>query len=189
MLSLISQNGLTLNSNFVFDSFSLSVSGLPNECENFSAYLKLSCFLVRDNTLVSGQDRDSESSQDCGDLILSGVDAKSRLRDSLDAGNDLLVLSDGCLKLLPERLICLGLLPSSFQPAKASTARIRITAMMSMMLNFPMRFAFSSMVSSVKGADAPVFGVCYLDNIRLILYNIFRDSTTPICEREKKGTS
>ena len=77
------------------------------------------------------------------------------------------------------------LLPSSFQAPKATTATIKITAMMSMMLNFPTRFAFCSMVSSVKGADAPVFGVCRLDNIWFVLYNISRDFTTPICG--KKG--
>ena len=46
---------------------------------------------------------------------------------------------------------------SSLRPTKASTARIRITAMISMMLNFPTRFAFCSMASSITGADAPGF--------------------------------
>ena len=50
-----------------------------------------------------------------------------------------------------EPLMQPALLPSSFQAPKATTATIKITAMMSMMLNFPTRFAFCSMISSVTG--------------------------------------
>ena len=69
----------------------------------------------------------------------------------------------------------------SFMPAKATTARISTTAMMSMMLNFPMRIAFCSIVSSVKRHKAPCFS--FMDNIRETLYNIFLDSTSTISEK------
>ena len=41
--------------------------------------------------------------------------------------------------------------PISFQAAKTTTAKIKITAIISITLNFPMRFAFCSMLSSVSG--------------------------------------
>ena len=54
--------------------------------------LKLSCLLVSDNALVCGQDRNTKSAENLRKVVLASVHTKTRLGDSLDAGDDLLVL-------------------------------------------------------------------------------------------------
>ena len=77
----------------VFNELSaVEVSLLPNESQNLAAYAKSACFLVGDHALVGGDDSGSKSAKYLRKLLFVCVYAQTRLGDSLDTGNDLLIL-------------------------------------------------------------------------------------------------
>ena len=65
---------------------------LPDKRQNLAAYLKLSCLLIGNYALVGGNDGDAESAKHSGKLFLAGIHTKAGLGDSLQAGDDLVVL-------------------------------------------------------------------------------------------------
>src|SRR5699024_11915379 len=67
-------------------------SGSPYECKNFSADMKLTCFLVSDNAFIGGNDSDSQSAKYSRQLVLASVNTKARFRDSLKTCDDLVIL-------------------------------------------------------------------------------------------------
>ena len=64
---------------------------LPYKCEYFAADAELSCFLVGNNALVRGHDRDTETAEDLRHLFAVRVDTQARLGDSLQACDDLFI--------------------------------------------------------------------------------------------------
>ena len=65
---------------------------LPHKRKHFSAYSKLARFLVSNHALVGGDNGGTKSAEYLGKLLLVCVYTQTGLGDSLDAGNDLLVL-------------------------------------------------------------------------------------------------
>ena len=65
---------------------------LPDERQNLAAYLKLSRLLVGNYALVGGNDGDSQSAEHSGKLFLAGINTKAGLGNSLQSGDDLVIL-------------------------------------------------------------------------------------------------
>ena len=65
---------------------------LPNKSQNFSAYALRARFLIGDNALICRNDSDSETAKYLRQLFLAGVYTQTRLGDSLQTGDDLLIL-------------------------------------------------------------------------------------------------
>ena len=94
---------------------------LPDVSQNFAANLQLSCFLIGNNTLVSGNDCDTKTAQYAGKLFLTSVYTQAGFGDSLDTGNDLVVLIftvfqgdvDGLERTFIQNIIFFNWLPGS----------------------------------------------------------------------------
>ena len=65
---------------------------LPDKRQNLAAYLKLSRLLIGNNALVGGNDGDSQAAKYFGKLFLAGIYAKTGLGNSLQSGDDLVIL-------------------------------------------------------------------------------------------------
>ena len=76
----------------VFNELSAVEVSLPNESQNFAAYTKSACFLIGNHALVGGEDGDTKTAKYSWKLLLVCVYTQTGLGDSLNTGNDLLVL-------------------------------------------------------------------------------------------------
>ncbi len=65
---------------------------LPDKGEYFAAYLKLSCLFIGHNALIRGDDRHAKTAEHSGQFFLTRIHTKTGLGNSLNAGNDLIVL-------------------------------------------------------------------------------------------------
>src|SRR5665647_2308232 len=68
-------------------SFPVSPLGLPDVRDHFAADACLACVTVGHHAVRRRDDRDTETPQDTGKLVLLGIDAQSGLADAAQTGD------------------------------------------------------------------------------------------------------